>query len=296
MSDILEKIKPQIVRAHEGDVACVKNPMEALTARGLISSVGRGLFVLRGELATLLSAIEGWVGKIAQGVGASPIWVPSLLSQDNMKKTKYLDSFLDQALLIQEARDSKVLGMACPTVCYHYFASLSAMQVMKEEVITALGKCFRQEVGELSDLGRLTNFTMREIVGVGSESYCLSKIVEVQERMVKLFSETLGLSFEVATASDRFFGPNEEIKKKSQLLAQSKLEIQAVLPYNQQRLAIGSLNRHGDVFFRNFSIKGSESLQSSFCVGFGYERILFAILAQKGTDFTSEYYRQFLSQ
>jgi hypothetical protein len=80
------------------------------------------------------------------------------------------------------------------------------------------------------------------------------------------------------------------------LFLQSKYEFQAKLPFKNSTISIGSINNHGEIFYDRFEIKsGNPGLRFSGCVGWGYERILFAILAQKGVDFSTSYYKKLFS-
>lgn len=300
----LLQIEEELHVSHDGRVEDGKNPMPELMEKELAIPVGNGLFVLKGILVDLIDLIDQKFKQLAKEFDAEPIHVPSFLSRENMEKSQYLTSFLNQALLLTRT-DSSVStsapasalneGMACPTVCYHYFASLSQKILNGSPLVTAVAKCSRFEDGVLPDLSRLKNFTMRELIGFGSPELCKESVEKIQTRSIQIFSEFFDLSFRVQTASDPFFGKNEELKKKAQLLSQSKFEIRALLPFSSSYCSIASFNRHGGVFFDRFSIQKKESdVNESFCVGFGYERILFAILCQKGLRFNSDYYKNLL--
>ena len=96
-------------------------------------------------------------------------------------------------------------------------------------------------------------------------------------------------------ASDPFFGNYSELKKVAQLGAGTKYEIQSLLPYDNTYLAITSFNNHGSIFFDRFNISSNNpDLVHSGCIGWGYERLLYTILSQKGLDFSSKYYNHIL--
>jgi seryl-tRNA synthetase len=146
------------------------------------------------------------------------------------------------------------------------------------------GKCFRYESSNMRELTRLWDFTMRELVFLGTGDY----VLEERQRCVDIigeFLDDLGLAAEIRTASDPFYiAPDASSKTYFQLTAETKYELSAVLPDNQ-RLAIGSLNYHTDFFGRAFDInvEGSGPAHSS-CIGFGLERFVCAFLAQHGND------------
>lgn len=293
-----EGIARQLKTEHEGAVVFRADPMASIVASGLATPVGNGLFVLQGALAGLLEQIENLVMELARSAGAQPAHVPSMLAWENVQKSAYLQSFADQALVVDpyEGRaHAEHEGLSSPTVCYHYFSSLAGKTVENNFSVTALSKCSRKEAGPLANLGRLTNFTMREVVFFGSEAYCRQKRQELLEKTAALMSSAFDLSFKVVTASDPFFGENNEIKKQAQLLSESKYELQAALPFSDSSVSVASFNYHGKIFYDRFGIgAGKPELNYSGCVGWGYERILYAMLAQKGVDFTSAYYRTIL--
>ncbi len=290
---LMGKIREVTKETHLGEILNKKNPMPELTAKGLVSQVGNGLFVLSGELVPLMDTIERLFSSIARDFNARPIYVPTLLSEENMNRSNYLASFSHQAIRLKNQETS--LGLACPTICYHFFASMSEKTVNSPQIITALGRCSRGETGNLNDLSRLANFTMREIVVLDTKSKCQQLFKAIQTKTTEVLVDELGLQFSIQTASDPFFGKQDELKKKAQLLSESKLEVRAELPFSGETVGVCSLNLHQNVFYDRFDIRANGINEpESMCVGFGYERLLFAILSQKGTNFSTPYYQKLL--
>lgn len=303
MSKLLDKIQPIVKSQHDGEICYNENPMKFLKKNDLIVQVGNGLFVLKGKLVELYNRIEALILQIASKVNAEEVIVPCILSWENTEKSNYLKSFENQALSIvslEEARKNNnfvnnYIGLACPTVCYHYFSSLKNNSVDENYAITAFARCTRGEKGDLNDLSRLTNFSMREIVFYGTKDYCAEKLKITLEETKKILNDIFDLSYKVMTASDPFFGENETLKKKAQLISESKYEVQTLLPFCNETISIGSFNNHGSVFYDRFNISSKRpDLKFSSCVGWGYERLIFTILSQKGVDFNTEYYKKIL--
>jgi len=277
--------KESVVISHKGEIEYRKDPMEFILKKGLAVKVGNGLFVLKEPLSDIMDMVERRDLEIAEKVGAENIKVPFILSKENTKKSKYLESFNNLAVKLDE-------GIACPTVCYHYFASLNNKTIKDNQTITALAGCTRKE--GTNSLARLFNFTMREIVFYGTEEYCVSQNEIVLKETLKFMNE-LDLSYDVMTASDPFFGKNKELKKQAQLISASKYELRTHLPFNKGSLSVASFNHHGKVFYDRFNIRpGNKKLNYSSCFGMGFERLLFTILAQKGVNFEDDYYRKLL--
>jgi seryl-tRNA synthetase len=295
---LVAKIKPGIKTEHVGRILYKKDPMKKLIEKRLINQIGNGIFVLQGELVDLINIIDREVYKIALKVKSKSVYVPSILSWENTKNSHYLDSFSNQALVIdkyfkQKASIHEHDGIISPTVCYHYFSLLKNSTITHNFSINALSRCARYEEGILNDLSRLINFSMREVVFFGEEKYCLKKREELLKNTLEMMDKVFDLSYSVVTASDPFFGKGSEIKKKAQMLMESKYEIQASLPYKNSSISVASFNYHGKVFYERFSIKSSKpALNFSGCIGWGYERILCSILSQKGVNFSSDYYKK----
>jgi len=149
--------------------------------------------------------------------------------------------------------------------------------------ITALGKCFRYESSNLTGLERLWDFTMREIVFVGPADYVLDSRNELLE-LSAAFLDELGLAYEISTATDPFFVDSYAVQAAYQQGFELKLELLAPLPYSGKKLAVGSINYHQDFFGRSFGIQAVNEPAHTGCIGFGYERLALAFLAQHGVD------------
>ena len=146
------------------------------------------------------------------------------------------------------------------------------------------GKCFRYESSNLSDLRRLWDFTMREIVFLGSRNYVLERREETIETMSNFLSE-LRLGGQIRTASDPFFiAPDAISKTYFQLSSDSKFEV-ALEIEGQEYLAVGSHNYHSDFFGRAFhtTVEGAGAMHS-VCWAFGLERWVYAFLIQHGSN------------
>lgn len=296
---LINQIKTKIKTEHQGKIFYRNDPMSKVIKNGQATLVGNGLFVLEGDLARILDLIEKQVMIIAASVGAKPVHVPSILSWDNVVKSEYLKSFNNQALIVDPLAEHKEyekhLGLASPTVCYHFFSALTGRSISKSKVITAYSKCCRKEEECLTDLGRLTNFSMREIIFLGTEKFCINTRQKILEATMKMMNEVFDLSYQVVTASDPFFGENSEAKKTAQILSESKYEVQTLIPFNNSAISTSSYNFHGKVFYDRFHIcPGKPELSYSGCVGWGYERLLYSVLAQKGVNFSSKYYKKLL--
>ncbi len=171
-----------------------------------------------------------------------------------------------------------------PAVCYHTYHR-HASQTLPETgtAYDVAGRCFRYESTNMSDLRRLWEFTMRELVFIGTESWVLTQREMAIERFVSLL-DALGMPAEIRTASDPFFVAADAVAKTYfQLSSETKFEISVAL--GEERLAVGSFNYHTDFFGRAFAMQaGDTGPAHSVCVGFGLERLAHAVVAHHGSD------------
>lgn len=172
-----------------------------------------------------------------------------------------------------------------PATCYHVYHLHAGQTVPKGGLVHGVcGKCFRFESTNTSDLRRLWDFTMREVVFMGTRESVWKQREVGLERMATLLNAH-HFAAEIRTASDPFFiAPDAMAKTYFQLSSETKYEISALLPAGQ-RLAVGSLNYHTDFFGRAFDVQveGSGPMHS-VCIAFGLERWVYAFFRQHGTD------------
>lgn len=297
MSSLLTAIEETVLARHDGKVLAKDNPMSEILSRGLAAPTGHGLYVLGGPLARLMGILDSRLRRLSLTLGAHELHVPGFLSPESARLSGYREGFAQQALNVaRESSPPEVVGLACPTVCHHYFAFVKAGAVAAPRLITARASCSRYETGTLPDLRRLVSFSMREIVGLGARAQCQKAMETIRRASLAFFESELDLSYELTTASDPFFGELASLKQKAQLLEGSKEEARALIPFDHSTSAVSSFNRHGTTFVKRFGLACVDDELESFCVGFGLERLLFALLSQKGTDFESPFYRRLLEE
>ena len=171
-----------------------------------------------------------------------------------------------------------------PTMCYHTYHQHSGQQLERDCVVTSNGKAFRYESKYCSRLERLWDFTIREIVFMGSAEFALGCRTSVMAQTFELMDE-IGLSGRCEVSNDPFFaGPDTAAKVFSQRLMELKYEL--VLETAPGKMtAAGSFNFHGAFFGEAFGITRADGDPiASGCVGVGLERLVYAFLCQHGLD------------
>jgi seryl-tRNA synthetase len=273
--------------------------------------LGRGQVALTGLPLTLFTYFDRIFTQLGDRWQAQPVRTPTLIPSHVLARCDYFRSFPQNVTFASHLRedldvidgfrtrhgdrddlDDRALGdmaspEAClsPAVCYHIY------HLYQDRTIPATGtahgvcgSCFRYESIDTRDLRRLWDFTMREIVFMGTREDVLRRRAVAIQQVAELLDRH-GLAGEIRTASDPFFvAPDAAAKTYFQLSSETKYEISLQLP-GSERLAAGSLNYHSDFFGRAFGITVERGgPMHSVCIAFGLERWVHALLAQHGED------------
>jgi seryl-tRNA synthetase len=293
------------------DFSYGEDPMDTLARMREVVIEGHGYYTLGPMMSGLLEYFEEQYLAVAVEMGARPYRFPALISPAYLEKVKYFSNFphslsfvthlredldvikefsedartLDGRIKAKDDAFADVQAMLSPTVCHHLYMSLADSVVPAEGVIaTATGNCFRYESSNMASLERLWNFTMREIIFVGTESFVKDGLDRAQERMNVILDE-MDLAYRIETANDPFFIGSYRDQAAYQNAFELKLEVRLPLPYSGETLAAASYNRHRDFFGRTLGIRMPDgSFSETGCVGFGCERLAFAFVAQHGPN------------
>lgn len=306
------KLKIQILEDHlDRPVPYRIDPTPELIQMGEISQESLGIYTLGALLSHLIDYFERQFIDLADSFNATPYRFPTLIPAQYLQRVGYFSAFphsLTFATHLREDLDAidqfaqhascdehglktppesfaKIQALLSPAVCYHLYFALADKPLPGGQVIaTAVGNCFRYEAINLVSLERLWNFTMREVIFIGSKDFVLTHRETSRQRMAQVF-EKIGLAYRVESANDPFFIGEFRKQVAFQSAFQLKFEIRAALPFKNSTLAVGSYNYHQDFFGRNLNITLPDgSPAHTGCVAFGLERIAYAFLAQYGLD------------
>ncbi|MDJ0763732.1 MAG: hypothetical protein QNJ97_12185 [Myxococcota bacterium] len=298
------------LKERSGDIRSDAKVIERLGASGEIEPQSLGLVARGGSFLNLIERLDGLVQRIAcEMFGAQVRDYNSLIPADWLRRAGYFSNFahsvtfavhlkedLDQlnqfverhggnAELHLDSIDELAQPAHClsPAVCYHAYGGLMDSQFNKADgglkVFTARGRCFRYESKNTTNLDRLMEFSMREIIFVGEKEQVLlarERACEVWWRLIELLQ--LGASLE--TAADPFFASDFSSLRFFQLTNELKWEL--LLPVSQDKsIAAASFNYHESFFGQNFAIRqvDAEPVHTG-CAAFGLERLAYALLMQ----------------
>ena len=171
-----------------------------------------------------------------------------------------------------------------PSCCYHCYEGREGWRIDDAGcAITATLGCHRYEGANHQSLTRLRAFTMREVVFVGTPDYVIKCRARAEELMIEWAKEwELVGSFE--TANDMFFTDDYAVKASFQRQQQAKKELLLRIPQEDRSISVFSSNFHAVTFGKAFDIRVGTRPATTGCLGWGYERWIYAIFSQFGLD------------
>lgn len=287
------------------------DPMLELLDRGEVSREHNGIYSFGPLLTRLIEVFEGYFLSLAASFEAKPYRFPTLISAEKLGRVNYFRAFphsLTFATHLREDLDvindfsqhteyqetglnappesfSRIQALLSPAVCYHLYFSLADQPLPGGKLAaTAVGHCFRYESSNLNSLERMWDFTMREIIFVGSADFVLQNRERGRQQVAE-FLDRIGLAYKVESANDPFFVGEFRKQAAFQNAFQLKYEIRAKLPFKDSTLAVGSFNYHQDFFGRhlNISLPDGKPVHTG-CIAFGLERLAYAFLCQFGLE------------
>jgi seryl-tRNA synthetase len=171
-----------------------------------------------------------------------------------------------------------------PAACYPIYPMVAGRGPVVDtgRTFDVSSYCFRRETTH--EAGRLQSFRMREHVCVGSPDVAMS----FRERWIaraRSIAGQLALPFEIAPASDPFFGRVGKMMAISQVEQALKFELLIPVLSADRPTACMSFNCHLDKFSEIWSMRTqSGNAAHTACVAFGLERLALALFATHGLD------------
>jgi seryl-tRNA synthetase len=176
-----------------------------------------------------------------------------------------------------------------PAVCYHCYQAMAGEKMTAEgRCVTAVGRCFRYESKNIVGLDRAWDFTMREIIFVGTESFVSDRRQKGMEAQLEQVKEwDLDCQFE--TANDPFFSAAYATKTywqvRNDLKYEMRLNVEPGPDGAARTIACASANLHENFFGKTFEIGGSDGNPVfTGCAAWGLERLVLAFFTQHGFD------------
>ena len=171
-----------------------------------------------------------------------------------------------------------------PTMCYYVYDMLRD-SIISNKAVTTRGKSFRYESKYCKTMSRLWDFTIREIVFLGTKEY-VNQSLEKYRLVIVSLMDMLGFAGECMYANDPFYLTNNAaLRVNIQKMNRSKVELRLNVS-NKDKVAIASFNRHNQFISKSFNLYANDMHEFAYtaCIGFGLERLVFAFLCQYGVD------------
>ncbi len=284
-----------------------------LLESGQVIQEDNGVMCYTGICLKLFDFFNQKIKEIGSSIGAVEHKYPTLISVRTMQRIKYLvsrpesinfvsrlnedfdqiDFFSESAKKVKEQVEMNKIGKLFITdqinssaVCFHTYNQYKDkdLELKKEPIIIgAEGKCFRYESKSMHSFERLRDFSMREIIVLGTERMVDEFIKMITVKCEDFFKE-IGMNYYLAIANDPFFTKEFSTQSMFQRNFSLKVEINARINGKSNRIAIGSINNHRDYLGKGFNIMNHGNVIHSGCAAFGIERCFFAFLEQFGLE------------
>ncbi len=306
---VARSVDRDLVFHNDVPIAHHDDPQPALEAAREVKQIHPGFFTLQGDFLRVLHALNRLVRGMAAEVEAIEQEYPTVWPVQLFKQIDYFHEFPQQVILCAPVRDDfasraefaqryardrsfETVPMDAlmadasyglePAVCDCCYYGLAGEAALTDTYYTCYNKVFRNERSAHGGLDRLTNFSVRDIMYVGSAEFVLEARQRLIERL-SVFLRDLQLHAKIETANDPFFANESAMKTVFQSAHRLKYELLATIPHLGREIAVGSINLHTDFFGKAFEIRTAAGATAhSGCIGVGMERMTYALYCQHG--------------
>lgn len=263
-----------------------------LVDNGWVTPTNKGCFILNEKFLSIMDLFDQIILKWAKEDNAEIFMYPDIISIEKISSCRYIEQFHHNCFFnytsnSDEYNEHKMIPtdyIHNPSICMHSYIQQEGNIINTKEpvVLTAKGKCLRNEAKEYHTLDRLLDFTMREIVFMGSEDFVLQKRKKYMELSNQLMKD-LNIIGNIKASNDPFFKREDERKSDYQRKFKLKYELNFADMDEDREVAVGSFNFHGIHFGRAFQIKTEENRYIyTACMAFGLERMAYTFITQAG--------------
>jgi len=291
-------------------VPCKEDVFGQLIAKREIIEHAPGVFSLHGKLQHMFRRLDESLRDFALQQGAEEVTYPVTIALSTLQKSKFFSHYPQFANFISvlEADTENISAAAkklsssepldflqhlkrpacmCRSAgCLHAYPSYEGQVFAPVQTVclTMMGRMFRNEGANISGLERLHEYSMRELIFLGSAQFVRERLAGCLD-WCRAYLVNFELQGVIQTANDPFFADNLAALQLFQRSEQSKYEFRLINPFTGNSISVGSVNMHAEHFSKAHDIKfqNGDYIQTG-CFGVGFERILFVTLAQYGSD------------
>jgi len=248
-------------------------------------TVNNGYVCFYEYYAKLYKALDNRFLEILKGQDYSEYKIPTLIDGEVLSKCGYFSSFPQQLTaaafvkpqLYNEVNEKENLSVEdldidnkyfTPSACLHLYPMLAG-QIFDQKILTTNARVYRHESESMEKLTRLWDFTVREMVFIGSADFVKDRLEYVLEEALKLAKLITNEAY-VQDANDHFY-PSKKNLLKIKVQQRNSLKRELIIPVGEKKVAVASFNFHNNHFSKTFNFDNNGSTVSG-CVGFGIER------------------------
>jgi len=300
INDTGKRLPTEILRTFNSTRDLV--PLEivgALMSTGQLQVHRPGLFSFSGMFLELMGKLNDKICTTAISRGAQPVEFPVLVSIDELAKTTVFANFphfmnfvstsagpsnVTSGATVFEPHLNPPQQICRSAVCFHSYINHAGQRLKTNILETASGRAFRHENESEVGLDRMREFTMREIIAIGSQSH-IESVLEFWTDFICQLMQLGNLQGRLETATDMFYPDQLENLHFYQKSVRAKVELRLDIPDLQKTIAVASFNCHSHYFSKSYQIELANG-EPAFtgCVAFGIERLAYALVAQLGLD------------
>jgi seryl-tRNA synthetase len=279
--------------------------LEAITSSVLQPTAANGV---QGRTGPFEEVIAGMTAMITaqREPGTEVLRFPPVMSRALLEKSGYLKSFphllgvvssmhgteLEIRALVEGRSSGRnwVEGLEptdlvlTPAACYPVYPIIAARGPVPRSgvIVDVESYCFRREAS--SELGRMQAFRMREYVCIGAPETALA-FRERWKARARDMATRIGVPFNLAPASDPFFGRAGKLMAMNQVEQALKFELLIPVNSEEEPTACMSFNYHQDHFGSTWGLKTDDgAVAHTACAAFGMDRLGVALFATHGLD------------
>ena len=220
--------------------------------------------------------------------------IPAMIDGNVLAKCNYFESFPHHLSSVSTVKENRLANVSAnkivtnedlqthnkfltPAACLHIYPMLEGKKIQNQNIITK-ARVYRYEGNRYNETGRFWDYTVREMVFVGSVDYVRKMLKEIMDKTIT-YAKNITPKAKLVQSSDVFFScKRNEIKKKLPGLTDIVL-INTIL--SDDDLTQWDYNYYFSISLINFSMPFHFDQKGSIvsgCVGFGLERWLLAKL------------------
>ena len=208
-----------------------------------------------------LEEIDEILMKLISGMKINEWFISDCIEEEILKKIGYFGT-MPQYLTVAYSylRNEEHLFLK-PAACFPIYPQIKQYGI-KNEIITTLTNVFRYDT--FDDKNHFWEFTVREIVLVGTTEYVIENMEKIMENTIQLL-ESKGIDAEYKVSTDHFYPcPQNRILGKYQKA--NKLKKELIVMVKNEEIVLGSFNYHGTFFSKKFGFDNNCEIVTG-CIG-----------------------------